>query len=96
MVDVATVRIVYHFCVWIMLGNVMAPCLRDEDIVVIVLLESGLAFRCYVLISRFCVNRLNIDWFEDLAFMQLFEHIWLHLENQISTIDVDLRGPECS
>ena len=96
MVVVATVRMVFHFCVWMMLATVMAPVLRDEDIVVLVLLENGLTLRCCVLISRFSTNRRNLDWSVVLAFMQLSVHIWLHLENQISTIDVDLRGPECS
>ena len=93
-VVVTAIGMVLHLCVRVMLVTIMALILTDEDVVVLIFLAHGVTLRWSMLVSRLSTNRLDLDWSIVLALMQLLVHIRLHLENQMTIIDVSLRGAE--
>ena len=80
---VARVRVELVPFVRVLQALVMALVLGLEDIV-------------FVFVGRLSARRLNLDRSIMLAIMHGLEHIWLHLEHQVSTISIGLRRAEGS
>ena len=77
-----------------MLMPVVVLVLLDEHVVMLILRPKFLAFRYGMLVGRFCTDWFNLDRSIVLSLVQLLGHIWLHLEDQVSFLDVCLRGAE--